>query len=178
MRRFTMNEEQLKRLFDNPQIVDEKIDFYTKNKVLIKQEFDESEIKGHIEKAEHNSNFIQDTLKQNYTDWAIVGCYYASYHIALALLLKKGFASKNHDATLCILIKYYLQKGLNRDDIELVNKAYLDNNDILFYVQSKQEREKASYSSQIVFDKKLVQDFRLKTILFVNKGKEIIEKSS
>ncbi len=172
-----MNEKQLKRLLDNPQIVDEKIGLYIEKKVLIKQEFDEAEMKGHIEKAEHNSNFIHDTLKQDYTDWAIVGCYYASYHIALALLLKKGFASKNHDATLCILIKYYYQNGLSKDDIELINKTYLDNNDILFYVQSRQEREKASYSSQIAFDKKLVSDLRLKTLLFVNKGKEIIDKN-
>ena len=172
-----MNEGQLKKLLDSPRIVDEKIEFYIKKKILIKQEFEEAEMKGHIEKAEHNSTFIQDTLKQNYTDWAIVGCYYANYHIALALLLKKGFSSKNHDATLCILIKYYYQNGLSREDIELINKTYLDNNDILFYVQSKQEREKASYSSQVVFDKNLVSDLRLKTLLFVNKGKEIIEKS-
>ena len=171
-----MNEGQLKKLLDSPRIVDEKIEFYIKKKILIKQEFEEAEMKGHIEKAEHNSTFIQDTLKQNYTDWAIVGCYYANYHIALALLLKKGFTSKNHDATLCILIKYYYQNGLSREDIELINKTYLDNNDILFYVQTKQEREKASYSSQIAFDKKLVSDLRLKTLLFVNKGKEIIEK--
>ncbi len=170
-----MNEKQLKKLLDTPQIVDRKIEFYIKKKVLIKQEFDEAEIKGHIEKAEHNSNFIQDTLKQDYPDWAIVGCYYANYHIALALLLKKGFSSKNHDATLCVLIKYYYYKGLSEEDIELINRTYLDNNDVLFYVQSRQEREKASYSSQIAFDKKLVSDLRLKTLLFVNKGKEIIE---
>ena len=172
-----MNEKQLKKLLDNSNIVDKKIDFYIKKKALVKQEFDEAEMKGHIEKAEHNFNFIQDILKQDYTDWAIVGCYYANYHIALALLLKKGFSSKNHDATLCILIKHYYLNGLSREDIELINKTYLDNNDILFYVQSKQEREKASYSSQIIFDKNLVSDLRLKTLLFVNKGKEIIEKN-
>lgn len=172
-----MNEQQLKSLLENPKLVDEKIDFYTKNKILFRQEFDEAEMKGHIQKAEHNSSFIQDTLKQNYTDWAIVGCYYASYHIALALLLKKGFSSKNHDATLSVLIKHYYGKELTKDDIELINKIYLDNNDILFYIQSKQEREKASYSSQIIFDKKLVNEIRLKTLLFVNKCKEIIEKS-
>lgn len=173
-----MNEKQLKSLLDNPERVDKRISFYMKKKMLVEQEFDEAEMKGHVEKAEHNFNFIQDTLKQDYTDWAIVGCYYASYHLALALLLKKGFSSKNHDATLCILLKHYYQQGLSREDIELINKTYLDNNDILFYVQSKQEREKASYSSQIAFDKKLVADLRLKTLLFVNKGKEIIEESS
>jgi len=172
-----MNEKQLKALLENPKLVDEKIDFYIKNKILFRQEFDEAEMKGHIQKAEHNSGFIQDTLKQNYTDWAIVGCYYASYHIALALLLKRGFSSKNHDATLCVLIRHYYGRELTKDDIELINRIYLDNNDILFYVQSKQEREKASYSSQVVFDKKLVNELRLKTLLFVNKGKDIIDKS-
>ncbi len=172
-----MNEKQLKSLLENPKLVDEKIDLYIKNKILVKQEYDEAEVKGHVQKAEHNAAFIQDTLKQDYTDWAVVGCYYASYHIAIALLLRKGFASKNHDATLCILIKYYYDDELTKEDIQLINKTYLDNNDVLFYVQSKQEREKASYSSQIAFDKKLVQELRLKTLLFVNKGKEIIKKS-
>ena len=177
MRQSIMNEKQLKALLENPKLVDEKIDFYIKNKILFRQEFDEAEMKGHIQKAEHNSGFIQDTLKQNYTDWAIVGCYYASYHIALALLLKRGFSSKNHDATLCVLIRHYYGRELTKDDIELINRIYLDNNDILFYVQSKQEREKASYSSQVFFDKKLVNELRLKTLLFVNKGKDIIDKS-
>ena len=104
--------------------------------------------------------------------WLLIRC--KGYHIAIALLIKKGFSSKNHDATLCVLIKYY-NVELSKDDIELINKAYLDNNDILFYVQSKQEREKASYSSQTAFDKKLVQELRLKTILFVNKAKEILK---
>ena len=171
-----MNEEQLKNLLQNPKLVDEKIKFYLENKMLFEQMYDEAEIKGHMEKAGHNLNFIKDALEDGYTDWSITGCYYASYHIALALLLKKGFSSKNHDATLCILIKYYYNKELTNEDIELLNKIYLDNNDILFYVQSKQEREKASYSSQIVFDKKLVNEIRLKTILFVSKCKEIINK--
>lgn len=173
-----MNEQQLNLLLENPTLVDEKIDFYIKNKILFMQEFDKAEMKGHIQKAEHNSCFIQDTLKQNYTDWAIVGCYYASYHIALALLLKKGFSSKNHDATLSMLIKHYYGKELTKEDIQFINRIYLDNNDILFYVQSKNEREKASYSSQIIFDKDLVNELKLKTLLFVNKCKEIIEKSN
>ena len=76
-----------------------------------------------------------------------------------------------------MLIRHYYGRELTKDDIELINRIYLDNNDILFYVQSKQEREKASYSSQVVFDKKLVNELRLKTLLFVNKGKDIIDKS-
>jgi len=94
--------------------------------------------------------------------------------MALALLLKKGFSSKNHDATLCILIKEYYNKELSGSDIELLNKVYLNNEDILFYVKSKEEREKASYSSQVAFDKKNVEDLRMKTLEFVRKAKNIL----
>ena len=63
-----MNEKQLSNLLKDPEAVDEKIDFYIKNKILMRTECDNAEIKGHVEKAEHNANFIQDTLKQDYTD--------------------------------------------------------------------------------------------------------------
>jgi len=104
-----------------------------------------------------------------------VGCYYALYHIALALILKKGFSSKNHDATLCVLIKYYYKKHLTEEDIMLLNQIYLDNQDILFYVHAKQEREKAAYSSRIFLDKKKTNELHLKTVLFVSKCKKILE---
>lgn len=172
-----MNEFQLKKLMEDGEELGNKIDDYTKKKIVVKQPEDTEEIKGHIQKAEHNLNFIKDTLEKGYSDWAVVGCYYASYHIALTLILKKGFSSKNHDATLCLLIKYYY-KELSKEDIETLNKIYLDNQDILFYVQSKQEREKASYSTKINFDKQIINELRLKTILFVNKCKEILKNGN
>src|SRR3989344_4049516 len=172
-----MKEYQLKKLLEDREEQERKIKEYLTEGSLTKQEKIEEEIQGHIQKAEHNLAFTQDAVKQGYSDWAVVGCYYTSYHIALALLLNKGFSSKNHDATLCVLIKHYYGKELSKEDIELINRIYLDNNDILFYVQSKQEREKASYSSQIVFDKKLVNELKIKTLLFVNKGKDIIDKN-
>lgn len=169
-----MNEKQLKRILNKPEVLNKKIENYLKQKILVKQEIDDKEISGHIAKSEHNAQFVKDTLEIGYSDWAIVGCYYAAYHMALALILKKGFSSKNHDATLCILIKEYYNKELSSLDIELLNKVYLNNEDILFYVKSKEEREKASYSSQIIFDKKNVEDLRLKTLEFVRKAKNIL----
>lgn len=169
-----MNEKQLKRILNKPEALNKRIKDYLKKKILVKQDIDTKEIDGHIAKSEHNAEFVKDTLEDGYSDWAIVGCYYAAYHMALALILKKGFSSKNHDATLCILIKEYYNKELSIRDIELLNKVYLDNEDILFYVKSKEEREKASYSSQIIFDKKNVEDLRLKTLEFVRKAKNVL----
>ena len=169
-----MNEKQLKRILNKLEVLDKRIENYLKKKILVKQEIDDKELNGHIAKAEHNAQFVKDILEDGYSDWAIVGCYYAAYHMALALILKRGFSSKNHDATLCVLIKEYYNKELSGSDIELLNKVYLSNEDILFYVKSKEEREKASYSSQIIFDKKNVENLRLKTLEFVRKAKNIL----
>ncbi len=169
-----MNEYQLKQLINSKEKLHEKITSYINERILVNQKIDEDEIKGHIEKSEHNLNFVKDTLKQNYTDWAITGCYYAVYQIALALILRKCYSSKNHDATLCILIKEYYKKGVSEEDIKLINKFFLDYQDLLFYVQSKNKREEASYSSYYKFDKKSVNNLRLKAVLFVNKAKEIL----
>ncbi|MBU2634244.1 MAG: hypothetical protein KJ674_03280 [Nanoarchaeota archaeon] len=170
-----MNEYELNKLLEDQKYLESKIDYYKNNKIITKQIINDEEVKGHLEKANHNLMFVNDNLKK-FSDWSIVGCYYVAYHIALALILKKGFSSKNHDATLCLLINYYYMNGLNLEDIELLNKTYLDNEDILFYLESKIERERASYSSQIDFDKKNINNLRLKTVLFVNKCKEILKE--
>lgn len=96
--------------------------------------------------------------------------------MVLALILTQGYSSKNHDATLCCLIKHYYRKLLTAEDLSLFNSLYLDEHDILFYVQSLQEREKASYSSQRAFNKKKVKDILLKTRLFVSKCRKMLKQ--
>ena len=51
---------------------------------------------------------------------------------------------------------------------------FLDYHDIMFYVESKNKREDATYSTRLLFDKKEVEDARLKAVLFVNKIKGIL----
>ena len=142
-----MNEKQLKILLEKQIELNNKISYYLQKKILTKQKPNTQEIKGHTEKAEHNVNFVKSALENGYSDWAVVGCYYAAYHMALALIIKKGFSSKNHDATLCILIKEYYNKELSGYDIELLNKVYLNNEDILFYVNSKKKRSFLLYTN-------------------------------
>lgn len=170
-----MNEFQLKRLMTNVDLIDDKIRDYTEKKVLWKQEKDKDEIDGHRLKSMHNLEFASAVSKKDFPDWVLVGCYYSVYHAALALILNRGYSSKNHDATLCVLVKEYHKGEINVDDMELINFVYLNKEDILFYVHSKNERESASYSTRIKFDKSSINEMLLKTRLFVNKAKEIIE---
>lgn len=172
-----MDIKYLNRMLSDRALVSKRIDQYIKEESLHTFPVDKEEIRGHIMKADHNLKFVNDNIELGYFDWCLTGCYYTVYHAALALIMAKGYSSKNHDATLCILIEEYYKKGVSADEIELLNKFFLDYQEIVFYVQSKEKREDASYSTKIKFDKPLVNDLRIKAALFVDKAKKIIEQN-
>ena len=65
-------------------------------------------VNSHIKKARHNLEFFK--LNKEYSkfnDWLIVTLYYSLYHSALALITNKNYSSKNHYATIIVLIKEY-----------------------------------------------------------------------
>jgi|SRR3989344_4824806 len=169
-----MDIKYLNKLLSNEAIVLEKVEQYLNEEIIKEIPQNKEEIKGHLLKADHNLKFVNDNIPLEYFDWCITGCYYAAYHAAFALNLVKGYHSKNHDATLCLLIKEYYRKEITAEEIELLNKFFLDYQEILFYVQSKQKREDATYSTKIKFDKALVNELRIKAALFIDKAKNII----
>ena len=170
-----MNINELNNLIKNVGILEERINKYKEKKLIKMQNRDEAEINGHLEKAEHNLRFIHDNLILGHLDWCITGAYYSVYHATLALILNKNYSSKNHEATLCILIKEYYKNGVSKEDIELINNLFIDYQDLLFYIQSKDKRNESTYSSKYKFDKQTVEDLRSKAILFVNKAKGILK---
>ncbi len=143
----------------------------------IKEEIEVKElIEGHIQKADHNLKFVKSTLElKEFNDWAIVSAYYAIYHASLALCALKGYATKDHSATLLILIKEFYNKELENQDIELIANTTLEKEDVLYYVEAKSNRHTASYSTQVNFEKSQVELLRIKAIAFVSKAKDIIE---
>tara|TARA_Y100000310_G_C20545280_1_gene745289 strand:+ start:584 stop:1096 length:513 start_codon:yes stop_codon:yes gene_type:complete len=170
-----MKEYDLQKLINNPEIIEEKIKEFMERKILFKQDVDKEEVEGHILKAEHNLRFVADILDKKYFDWALTGCYYSCYHAALALIQTKGYTSKNHLATLCLIIKEFYKKELTEEDIEILSN-FLDYEDVLFYVETKNKREDATYSTKTLFDKKDVGRIRMQVTMFLNKIKEIIKK--
>ncbi len=170
-----MKEYDLQRLINNPEIVQKKIEEFIENKSLLKQEVDKEEIKGHILKAENNLRFVATITEKKFYDWAITGCYYTCYHAALALIQTRGYSSKNHLATLCIIIKEFYKKELTKEDIEILSN-FLDYEDVLFYVETKNKREDATYSTKTLFDKQEIERLRVQATMFVNKIKDILNK--
>lgn len=168
-----MTKFNIDKYINDIDLVNSKIKEYEQNNTITKVN-SISEIKGHLLKVEHNLNFINYLKKSDFSDWRITGCYYAAYHAALALILTKNYTSKNHLATLLILIKEFYDDKLNKEDIETFS-SILSYDDILFYVQSKNKREDASYSTKINFSLNEVENLKIKTVLFVSKVKEIIK---
>lgn len=150
------------------------------NSKKIKKETEIKElVQGHINKADHNLKFVRSTLElKEFNDWAIVSAYYSIYHASLALCALKGYSTKDHLATLLILIKDFYQKELNKEEIEMVSKSGIEKEEVLYYIEAKAERKKASYSTKILFDEKEAEILQKKAINFVNKVKQIIDSSS
>ncbi|MEK6891101.1 MAG: HEPN domain-containing protein [Nanoarchaeota archaeon] len=170
-----MEVEEIEKITKDSEELDRKIDYFTKLKLIRDKKLDVESIKGHIEKAENNLKFVLDNINLGYYDWCITGCYYSMYHIAIALILSKEKQSKNHDASICLLIKYYYMNGISEEDIEMLNEFFINYQDLLFYVESKEKRKEASYSTEYRFDKEEVENMRLKSIEFVDKAKNILK---
>jgi len=170
---FTMNQFDLNKYLNSQELTDEKINEFIEKEIIKIEDSNKEEIEGHLLKSEHNLKFVKDNIKLNYFDWAITGCYYASYHSALALILTKGYSSKNHLATLLIIIKEFYNRGLDKEDIQTLVHL-LDYQDILFYVESKNKREDATYSTQTDYTKQEVEQLRIKATFFVSKIKTMM----
>ncbi len=158
-----MKEYDLHQLLNDNEKVEGLITSFQEKGILRQQKPDPGEIQGHLSKAYHNLRFISET-KPEFYDWIMTGCYYASYHAALALILTAGYSSKNHLATLCVLIRDFYRKNISQDDLELLFK-FLDYEDILFYVESKNKREDATYSTRIRYELGEVEQLKLKAKL-------------
>lgn len=165
----------LTRLFTDTNFLEQEINFFlTKNHLRTIPE-NKSLITAHLDKAKHNLEFYK--LNKDYDkflDWLIVTLYYATYHCALALLTKKKYASKNHYATLLILIKEY---NISKDEAEFIRELSISREDAEFYTALKKDRHNASYSTHLLFDKNKIKQYENKVIDFINKTEEILENT-
>ena len=120
----------------------------------------------HISKALHNLKFSQK-IGYEFIDWKIVGLYYSVYHSALALLANKGYITKSHTATFLMLIKLF---HISLEDVKIIDDLRISKEDAEFYVTLREERNKANYSTNILYDREKFLRLREGTIIFVNKA--------
>src|SRR3989344_1401627 len=162
------------RLFSDRKYLEREIDFFiTKKQIRVIRENKEL-VNSHLKKARHNIEFYK--LNKDYhkfNDWLIVALYYSLYHSALALITNRNYSSKNHYATILILIKEY---SITKDEAKLLNELSISKEDAELYTNLKEDRRDASYATNSRFSQKTIEDYENKVLDFINKTEELIQK--
>src|SRR3989344_3062795 len=115
---------------------------------------------------EHKFSIKEKLPNKTFYDWVVTIYYYSIYHMALALLTKISYASKSHIATITGITLFYYHKDniLNKQDIEfLIDKIYLEKEDISLIFNSKELRETASYNVDSLFELKQAEKMQKET---------------
>ena len=162
----------INRLFSNKRLIESKYAFFLKKGALVNIGDNEDLVAAHLDKARHNMLFFEKNVDDSqFNDWLIVTLYYALYHAVLSLIVKKGFISKNHTASLVFLIKHY---ALLKEDILLAHELSIKKEDAELYTKLKEDRHKASYESKASFTDKNIHYYTQKVKAFINKAEEIL----
>ncbi len=88
------------------------------------------------------------------------------------MITNKNYSSKNHYATILLLIKEY---SITKNEANLLNELSISKEDAELYTSLKNERHDASYSSGIKFTSKMIDNYEDKVKEFINKTQEILE---
>ncbi|MBN2880836.1 hypothetical protein JXM83_02175 [Candidatus Woesearchaeota archaeon] len=159
----------IERLF-NENYQAKQLNYYLKQGTIKKISKNLELANSHFNKSLHNIKFFKLTKSRTeFKDWLIVILYYALYHSALALITLKEFSSKNHHATLLILIKEY---KLTKAEVKTINNLTISKEDAQLYSNLKQERHNASYNTNILFSNEMILDYEEKVLEFLNTTKE------
>src|SRR3989344_3664764 len=147
---FFMNKKQIRIINNNKELVD-----------------------AHLKKARHNLAFYKLNKRyKKFNDWLIVTLYYSLYHCALALITNRDYSSKNHYATILILIKEY---SITIDEAKLLNELSINKEDAELYTNLKGDRHNASYATNIKFSRETIKDYENQVLDFVNKTEELMQ---
>lgn len=162
----------LERLFKDRDYLERELRFFiSKKQIRIINDNKELAL-SHIKKARHNLGFYKSNKqKGEFDDWLIVILYYVLYHSALALVVNKKYSSKNHYATILILIKEY---AVEKSEVELLDELALKKEDAELYTNLKEDRNHASYTADTRFNPQKINEYENKVIDFINKAENIL----
>jgi uncharacterized protein (UPF0332 family) len=162
----------INKLFEDENYLGKELMFFMNKKhiKIIKQ--NKELVKAYIKKARHNLEFYNLNKKNTkFNDWLIVILYYSLYHLALALITNKNYSSKNHYATMLILIKEY---SITKQEVELLNELSINKDDAELYTNLKDDRHNASYETYLKFNNQKIEEYETKVFEFMNKTEEMI----
>ncbi len=162
------------RLFADKAHLENEIHFFISKKQIKTIQENKELVSSHLKKARHNLEFYKLNKEHHkFNDWLIVTLYYSLYHSALALITNRNYSSKNHYATILVLIKEY---SITKDEAKLLNELSINKEDAELYTNLKDDRHDASYATNIKFSQKTIGYYENKVLDFINKTEELIQQ--
>jgi len=161
------------KLFSDEVFLEKELNFFLLKNQIKQIKRNDDLVQSHLQKAKHNFAFYKLNKTQTiFNDWLIVIMYYSLYHCALALIINKGYISKNHYATILVLIKEY---DLSKEEVELIDELSITKEDAKLYTTLKEDRHNASYMTNSKFTSDKIEFYEEKIIDFINKTEVIIK---
>ena len=163
------------KLFENENYLRQEIEFFIKKKHILKIDANKELTRSFLKKAKHNFEFYKINKTNNaFNDWLIVILYYSLYHAALALITNRQYSSKNHYATIIILIREY---GISKAEADLLHTLSINKQDAELYTNLKKDRHTASYQTDNIFNQKSINSYESQVLEFIQKTEELIQNS-
>lgn len=164
----------IEKLCEKPKLVEKEFAFLIQKKQIKQISENKDLANSFFQKARHNFSFYNENKKkEQYLDWLVVILYYALYHCALALITQKNYSSKNHYATILLLIKEY---HISNTEAKLITELSISTQDAKLYTTLKEDRHNASYTTNTKFTVTQIQDYELQVLDFIQKTQDLLKK--
>ncbi|HLD54987.1 MAG TPA: HEPN domain-containing protein [Candidatus Nanoarchaeia archaeon] len=148
-----------------------------RHKGLRKVKTSEVLIKGHLRKAIHNFNAIEEFYKSGYSDWSASASFYSLYHCLLAILAKNGIESRNQTCTFAFIEQMINDKKLSITKEELSEIFDKDiTEDLMHSNKILDIRENMQYSIKTSLERKEFDLLKQRTKELLDKLRREIEK--
>ncbi len=127
----------------------------------------------------HNDKEVRASLNvpEDYdsSEWVVVCAYYAMYMAALAPLVKLGYQSKNHTATVFALETFFVKKQLLEEDyLDMIEKAQLEKEYLDTLNLARNKREMAQYSITKETTRRLAEEIKEEAYKFVERMEKLV----
>jgi uncharacterized protein (UPF0332 family) len=148
-----------------------------RHKGLRKVKSDKSLVEGHLKKAIHNFNAMDEFNKMGYSDWSASASFYCLYHCLLAILSKQGIESRNQTCTFAFIQSMIDNKELSLTTEELNEIFDKERTDNLIYSDKILDiRENMQYSIKTSLGQKEFNALKQRTKALLDKLRIEIEK--
>ena len=152
-----------------------------KKKFFIKESNASFKINKFVKKGRDSlslANHIKNSNENAKNYWIITICYYSMLYLAKAAILTKGYETDDHYSTQVALAHLLIPGKIEREDLELLEKAYkiFEEDYVDYFEDARKESNTSRYSATKVYAERRVKEIFENSTAFVQKLSIMLEE--